>query len=102
MKLSIIIPVFNEKENVKNIIERVKDVALPEKMEKEIIIVDDGSTDGTSEILQEYREDEQPDIDDQKPDHKPDAERQVEQALHTAPEAASDIDLLFRDLNRYR
>lgn len=50
MKLSIIIPVYNEKNTVKKIIRQVLDVELD--MEKEIILIDDGSTDGTREILE--------------------------------------------------
>lgn len=54
MKLSIIIPVYNEKANIAAVIDAVKTVELP----KEIIVVDDGSTDGTSEILEHYKDDE--------------------------------------------
>lgn len=46
MKLSIIIPLYNEKETVIELIHRVKSAPLPEGMQREIIIVDDGSTDG--------------------------------------------------------
>lgn len=46
MKLSIIIPLFNEKETVIELINRVKSAPLPEGMQREIIIVDDASTDG--------------------------------------------------------
>ncbi len=49
MKLSIIIPVYNEKNTVEEIIQQVQDVDL--EMEKEIILVDDGSSDGTRDIL---------------------------------------------------
>lgn len=48
-KLSIIIPVYNEKETIVEIIRRVEAVNLP--MEKEIIVVDDFSDDGTRDIL---------------------------------------------------
>ncbi len=48
-KLSIIIPVFNEKKTIEEIIRRVEAVDI--SLEKEIIIVDDFSTDGTREIL---------------------------------------------------
>lgn len=47
MKLSIIIPVYNEEKAVLQLIDKVKAVGLG----KEIIIVNDGSTDGTKEIL---------------------------------------------------
>jgi glycosyltransferase involved in cell wall biosynthesis len=51
MKISIIIPVYNEKNTVGELIKRVKAVPL----EKEIIIVDDGSTDTTRQILERLR-----------------------------------------------
>ena len=50
MKLSIIIPVFNEKNTILEILKRVEEVDL-KNIEKEIIIVDDGSIDGTKDIL---------------------------------------------------
>jgi glycosyltransferase involved in cell wall biosynthesis len=52
MKLSVIIPVYNEATTILEIIKRVKEVPF----EKEIIVVDDGSTDGTARILEEYRQ----------------------------------------------
>ncbi|TAK63335.1 MAG: glycosyltransferase family 2 protein [Bacteroidetes bacterium] len=50
MKLSVIIPVYNERATIMELIRRVQAVDYP----KEIILVDDTSTDGTREILQEY------------------------------------------------
>ena len=50
MKLSIIVPVYNERNTVQELLRRVRAVDLGE-IAKEIIIVDDGSTDGTGEIL---------------------------------------------------
>lgn len=47
MKLSVVIPVYNECKTIHEIIQRVKDVDI----EKEIILVDDYSTDGTRDIL---------------------------------------------------
>jgi len=54
-KLSIIIPVFNEKETIEEIIKRVV-VAPTLNYEKEIIVVDDGSDDGTENILENLKE----------------------------------------------
>lgn len=48
MKLSIIIPVYNEAETVGEIIRQVQQVR---GFEKEIIVVDDASTDGTLKII---------------------------------------------------
>jgi len=50
MKLSVVIPVFNEKSTVEEIIRRVQ--AVDVGLDKEIVAVDDASTDGTCEILQ--------------------------------------------------
>lgn len=50
IKVSIVIPCFNEKNNIQEIIEAVIDSPVPNK---EIIIVDDYSTDGTRDILQQ-------------------------------------------------
>jgi glycosyltransferase involved in cell wall biosynthesis len=49
VKLSVVIPVYNEVKTIKEIVSRVQAVDL----EKEIVIVDDWSTDGTRELLQE-------------------------------------------------
>lgn len=50
MKLSIVIPVFNERDTIEELIRRVQNVEVG--LEKEIIIVDDGSEDGTHQILE--------------------------------------------------
>lgn len=54
MKLSIVIPVYNEEKAVETIIDKIKAVELSAGMQKEIIIVDDGSTDKTRHLLQKY------------------------------------------------
>ncbi len=53
MKISIIVPVFNEEKTVEEIINRVKKVKYPHTTE--IIVVNDGSTDGTQKILKNIR-----------------------------------------------
>jgi glycosyltransferase involved in cell wall biosynthesis len=50
MKLSIIIPVYNEEQTISEVVERVRAVQLPD-VEKEIIIANDGSSDGTREAM---------------------------------------------------
>lgn len=50
MLLSVVIPAYNEGEYLLETIERVQSVSL-ENVDKEIIVVDDGSTDGTTEII---------------------------------------------------
>jgi len=52
MKLSILVPVYNERTVVERSLAQVLAAPLPENMEREIIIVDDCSTDGTSAILE--------------------------------------------------
>jgi len=51
--ISVVIPVYNEINTIKELINRVKRVAL----DKEIIIVDDGSDDGTREYLESIKND---------------------------------------------
>jgi glycosyltransferase involved in cell wall biosynthesis len=52
MKLSIIMPVYNEVAYIERIIERVRAVKFPDGVERELIVVDDCSKDGTREKLQ--------------------------------------------------
>jgi glycosyltransferase involved in cell wall biosynthesis len=47
MKLSIVVPIYNEENTLRDILKKI----LDQPLEKEVILVDDGSTDGTREIL---------------------------------------------------
>jgi len=49
LRLSVIVPVYNEKDTIRELIRRVREVPIP----KEIIVVDDASTDGTRDLLAE-------------------------------------------------
>ncbi len=53
-KLSIIIPVYNEGNTVYLILDKIKNATLPNQISKEIIIVDDCSTDNTLEAIKNY------------------------------------------------
>ncbi len=52
-RLSIVIPVYNEAATLPEIVRRV--FAAPVELEKEVILVDDGSTDGTRELYDAIR-----------------------------------------------
>ena len=51
MKLSIIVCVLNEIKTIKKLLEKIDQVSLPGNIAKEIIVVDNYSTDGTREFL---------------------------------------------------
>jgi glycosyltransferase involved in cell wall biosynthesis/ubiquinone/menaquinone biosynthesis C-methylase UbiE len=49
--LSVLVPVYNEEETVGVLLDRVLSVTLPDSMDREIIVVDDGSTDGSVDAV---------------------------------------------------
>jgi len=51
MKVSIIVPVFNEGKTVGLILDKVASAKLPPGFTKEIIVINDGSTDNTTNVL---------------------------------------------------
>ncbi len=52
VKLSVVIPAYNEIKTVEKLLRRVREVRL----HLEVIVVDDGSTDGTRDLLQDLTE----------------------------------------------
>src|SRR3954469_25159669 len=52
-KLSVIVPVFNERNTLVEVLRRMRAVELPDGIEREIIVVDDCSTDGTRDVLRQ-------------------------------------------------
>jgi glycosyltransferase involved in cell wall biosynthesis len=53
-KLSIIIPAYNEANTVHLILDKVRQVQLPQNIAKEIVLINDCSTDGTEAAIQRY------------------------------------------------
>ncbi len=51
MKLSILIPVYNEEKTIERLLKKVNDISILD-VEKEIIVIDDGSTDRTSKLIE--------------------------------------------------
>ncbi len=54
MLLSIIIPAFNEEQRIGNTLLRIKEFCVNEKINSEIIVVDDGSSDQTVKICKNF------------------------------------------------
>ncbi len=52
--LSIVIPLYNEESTIEELLKKVSSIKLPNKMEKEIIIVDDCSKDSSKELVERF------------------------------------------------
>ena len=50
--LSVLVPVYNEEEYVGVSLERLLNAPLPEGVELEVVVVDDGSTDGSADAVE--------------------------------------------------
>lgn len=53
-KLSVIIPAYNEEKTIHLILNKIRDVSLINEIQKEVIIVNDCSTDETEKAIHEY------------------------------------------------
>jgi glycosyltransferase involved in cell wall biosynthesis len=53
--LSILIPAYNEGATIGKILEKVLAVTLPGELRKEIIVINDGSTDDTEEVVKRWQ-----------------------------------------------
>src|SRR3989338_2531238 len=55
MKFSLVIPTYNEKENIQKLLLLLKDDFDKNEIDGEIIVVDDNSPDGTGQVLEELK-----------------------------------------------
>ncbi len=53
-KLSVIIPAFNEAKTIRQILQKIMDVELVDCIEKEIIVINDYSSDNTKQIVEDF------------------------------------------------
>ncbi|MBX7167876.1 MAG: glycosyltransferase [Pirellulales bacterium] len=56
MDLSVVVPIYNERENIRRLYDALQAVLVPMGCNYEMVLVDDGSTDGSSEQLQALAE----------------------------------------------
>jgi glycosyltransferase involved in cell wall biosynthesis len=92
--LSIIIPAYNEEKSIHLILDKVKAVELDDGMTKELIVVNDCSTDNTKTVLQEYQT-ANPDLNLQYYEHEVNKGKGA--ALHTGIKMATGDYLIIQD-----
>lgn len=90
--LSIVIPVYNEHQLLPHILSRIEAVKLPQEMTRQIILVDDGSTDGTRDLLAQWQKD-RPDLSI----HLHEKNQGKGAALHTGFAAANGDFIIVQD-----
>jgi glycosyltransferase involved in cell wall biosynthesis len=93
-KLSIVIPAYNEGKTIHFILDKIQKVVLPEKMDREIIIVDDCSKDETITAIETYIENN-PSLDIRLIKH--DVNKGKGAALHTGIAKATGDFVIIQD-----
>jgi glycosyltransferase involved in cell wall biosynthesis len=93
-KISIIIPAYNEAATIHKILDKIQATKLVNDIQKEIIIVNDCSTDATTEKIHEYIQNN-PDVDIQYHEHKVNQGKGA--ALHTGISKATGEFLVIQD-----
>lgn len=93
-KLSIVIPAYNEGQTIHLILNKVKSVQLINGIEKEVIIVNDFSSDNTDDAIENYKK-ENPELDIQYYKHEKNKGKGA--ALHTGIAHATGEYLIIQD-----
>lgn len=93
-KLSIIIPAYNEEQTIHLILDKIKDVSLINSIQKEIIVVNDSSSDNTHRTIQDYKE-QNPEVALQYYTHKTNKGKGA--ALHTGIQKATGNYIIIQD-----
>ena len=93
-KLSIIIPAYNEANTIHRILDKIKEVQLINEIEKELIIINDCSSDNTKGAIHQYIENN-PDLPITYFEHKINKGKGA--ALHTGIEMATGEVLVIQD-----
>ena len=93
-KLSIVIPAYNEGPTIHRILDKVKAVELINGINKEIIVVNDCSTDDTEEAILDYKN-RHPELDFNYYKHEKNKGKGA--ALHTGIEKATGEYLIIQD-----
>lgn len=92
--LSIIIPAFNEENTILLILNSIKKVKLDKNINKDVIIVDDCSTDNTLELIQNFKE-EHPELPLKTINHNKNQGKGA--AIHTGIKSADGDFIVIQD-----
>ena len=93
-RLTIIVPVYNEAGTVGDILKKINEVKLTGGIEKEVIVINDGSTDDSGRVIQACRN-AMPELNIRYMEHK--TNRGKGAALHTGIANANGEYLLIQD-----
>ena len=92
--ISILIPAYNESRTILNILDKVANVSLPEGISRELIVVNDASTDNTANLVLQYQK-ENPSINLKFFQHEINLGKGA--ALHTGIKSATGDLLIIQD-----
>lgn len=95
MKLSIVVPFFNEEQTIISVLKRLFEVTLPNEVIKQIILVDDCSSDDSKDVVEAYLKSYNGEIETIVLSHE--VNRGKGAAIHTGIEAATGDYIIVQD-----